>query len=303
MAERSQRGDSRPSSGGAAAGASAVVLEQFYASDAALIDKQLAAERALPMRGEERDKDFAAGEAIGREVAAAVLSLAATDAVGLTIPGAPPVGPGYWMSSGAPLVRGNYGARPFFLTSGSEIRLLPPPAYGSREYLEALAEVRAFAVARTPERTAVVAKWVPFSGPLFDSIATDLLEKYNRSELESARVLAYANAADFDANVACFDTKFTYWFIRPTQADPSITLATALPNHPSYPSAHSCGTGAWQGVLSDAFPSERAMLAEVSEEASMSRVIGGLHYRFDAEGGLALGRTAAALALRRRGLE
>lgn len=35
----------------------------------------------------------------------------------------------------------------------------------------------------------------------------------------------------------------------------------------------------------------------------MSRVNGGLHYRFDGEGGLTIGRSAARLALERRGLE
>ena len=200
-------------------------------------------------------------------------------------------------------MRGGLGARPFFLTSGSELRLAPPPAYGSPEFLAALAEVRAFADARMPAQVAISQSWVPFSGVVFNGIATDLIDKYHRSELEAARILAYANTAAFDAIIACFDTKFTYWFIRPTQADPGITLAVGLPNHPSYPSAHSCETGAWQGVLSDAFPSESAYIEEVSQEASMSRVIGGLHYRFDGEGGLAIGHGAARLALTRRGLE
>ena len=163
--------------------------------------------------------------------------------------------------------------------------------------------MRAIALGRTPEQVAIVLKWVPFSGPVFNGIVADLIEKYHRSELEAARVLAYANAAAFDAIIACFDTKFAYWFIRPTQADPTIPLATGLPNHPSYPSAHSCETGAFHGVLADAFPAERAMLDAVAQEASMSRVYGGIHYRFDGEAGLALGRAAAALALRRQGLE
>jgi membrane-associated phospholipid phosphatase len=232
-----------------------------------------------------------------------VLVFAASDNLDLTSPGVLPVGPQYWKSNGAPTVRGGLGARPFFLTSGSELRLPPPPAFGSAEYLAGLAEVRAFALARTPEQVATVVKWVPASAPLMNAIAADLIEQYHRSELEAARVLAYANAAAFDAIIACFDTKFAYWFIRPTQADPSITVATPLPNHPSYPSAHSCQTGAFEAVLADAFPSERAMLDAVAQEASMSRVVGGLHYRFDGEAGLALGRTTAALALARRGLE
>ena len=302
-ANAAKEGRSQPSLAAAVARASLVVLKQFYPLDAASIDAELAAQRAESPSGAEHNKDFAAGEAIGQQVGTAVLALAASDNFGVTSPGSPPVGLGFWVSSGAPIVRGGLGARPFFLTSGSELRLAPPPAYGSPEFLAALAEVRAFADARTPAQVAISQSWVPFSGVVFTGIATDLIDKYHRSELEAARILAYANTAAFDAIIACFDTKFTYWFIRPTQADPGITLAVGLPNHPSYPSAHSCETGAWQGVLSDAFPSERAYIEEVSQEASMSRVIGGLHYRFDGEGGLAIGHGAARLALTRRGLE
>lgn len=298
-----RHGRTRPSLAGAAAGASVVVLKQFFPFDVAAIDADLAAQRAEPSLGSEQNRDFEAGEVIGRDVGAAVLAFAASDNIGLTSPGAPPVGPGYWFSNGVPSVRGGLGARPFFLTSGSELRLPPPPAYGSPEFLAALAQVRAFADARTPAQVAITLKWVPFSGVVFNGIATDLIDRYNRSEMEAARILAYANAAAFDAIIACFDTKFAYWFIRPVQADPGITLATGLPNHPSYPSAHSCETGAFQGVLSDAFPAERAMLADVAREASLSRVIGGLHYMFDGEGGLTIGRQTANLALTRRGLE
>jgi len=302
-AQDAQHGTSRPSVTGAAAGASAAVLKQFYPLDVATIDAELAAQRAESPSADEQNKDFGAGEAIGLAVANAVLALAATDNYNLTSPGAPPIGPGYWTSSGAPIVRGSYGTRPFFLTSGTELRLPPPPAFGSPAFLAALAEVHAFSDNRTPEQVAISQKWVPFSGIVFNEIATGLIVKYHRSELEAAQILAYANTAAVDALIACFDSKFAYWFIRPTQADPGITLAVALPNHPSYPSGHSCETGAWQGVLSDAFPSERAMLEETAQEASMSRINGGLHYRFDGEGGLTIGRSAARLALLRRGLE
>jgi len=243
-AQDAQHGTSRPSVAGAAAGASAAVLKQFYPLDVATIDAELAAQRAESPSADEQNKDFGAGEAIGLAVANAVLALAATDNYNLTSPGAPPIGPGYWTSSGAPIVRGSYGTRPFFLTSGTELRLPPPPAFGSPAFLAALAEVHAFSDNRTPEQVAISQKWVPFSGIVFNEIATGLIVKYHRSELEAAQILAYANTAAVDALIACFDSKFAYWFIRPTQADPGITLAVALPNHPSYPSGHSCETGA-----------------------------------------------------------
>ncbi len=303
VADQAKDGRSQPSLAGAVAGASVVVLKQFYPLDAASIDAELAAQRADAPARTEHNKDFDAGEIIGRNIGAAVLALASTDNFGATSPGTPPVGPGLWISSGAPIVRGGLGARPFFLTSGSELRLPPPPAFGSAEFLAALAEVRSLSDGRTAEQIAISQEWVPFSGVVFNGVATELIDRYRRSELEAARIVAYANAAAFDAIIACFDTKFAYWFIRPTQADPGITLAVALPNHPSYPSAHSCESGAFQGVLADAFPAERARLESIAQEASMSRISGGLHYRFDGDGGLAIGRAAARLALERRGLE
>jgi hypothetical protein len=56
-------------------------------------------------------------------------------------------------------------------------------------------------------------------------------------------------------------------------------------------------------VLGDAFPSERRALDAVAQEANASRIIGGLHYRFDGDAGLTIGLSAARLALQREGLE
>jgi hypothetical protein len=284
---------------GAAAGAAVVLLQHFYPLDVALIDAELTAQRSEYDGRPRRRSAFDAGEAIGREVAAAVLAQAATDNFGVAALPPQPTGPGFWVSSGAPTVKGGFGARPFFLKAGNEINSPPPPAFGSAEYLAALAEVRAFSDARTPEQVATTLKWVPFSGVLFNGVAADLIEQHQLGEVRAARILAYGNLAAFDAIIGCFDTKFTYWFIRPTQADPVITLATGLPNHPSYPSAHSCETGAWQAVLWDAFPSKFRLVNRTANEASLSRVIGGLHYRFDGDAGLKLGRRAGRLALRR----
>ena len=302
-AEEARHGATRPSLAGAVAGASVVVLSQFYPTQAARLGAELAAQRSAEPAAQERNADFAAGEAIGRAVAAAVLAQAAADNFGLTSPGVPPTGPEYWTSSGAPIVRGGIGTTPFFLTSQSELRAPTPPEFGSPAYLAALVEVRDIAAARTAAQVAVVQKWVPFSGVLFNELAGDLIERYHRSEREAARILAYGNAAAFDAGISCFDSKFAYWYIRPSQSDPTISLAAGLPNHPSYPSAHSCESGAWQGVLTDAFPSERRSIDAIALEANESRIVGGLHYRFDGDAGLTIGRAAARLALQRAGLE
>jgi membrane-associated phospholipid phosphatase len=73
-------------------------------------------------------------------------------------------------------------------------------------------------------------------------------------------------------------------------------LALALPNHPSFPSGHSCITSAIVNVLIDAFPKERERLESLITTIWLSRMYAGLHYRFDVEAGQAIGREAAALA-------
>ncbi len=284
---------------GAAAGASVVVLKEFYPLDVAAIDAVLAAQRAEYDGQPRRQAAFDEGVALGRGYGQGALDQAATDNFGVAPLPVQPVGPGYWVSSGAPTVKGGYGARPFVLTSGDEINAPPPPAFGSTAFEHDLAEVLSLSENRTPEQVAITQKWVPFSGPLFSELAADLTEQRRFGELTAARVFAYANVAAYDAIIGCFHTKFTYWFIRPTQANPAITLATGLPNHPSYPSAHSCQSGGWEGILLRFFPGKRREIRAMAAEASESRIMGGLHYRFDGNAGLELGREAARLTLKR----
>jgi membrane-associated phospholipid phosphatase len=218
-------------------------------------------------------------------------------------PGLPPVGAGYWIPAPAPspIVRGLYGVRPFFLTRADELRPPPPPSFGSADFLAALAEVRAISDTRTVEQVEIANRWntatPPFTSGTLNLIADELIAAHPRTEREAARILAYANAAAFDSQRACFEAKFAYWFIRPPQADPAITTVFTMPNHPSYPSAHACITGAIMSVLIDAFPSERERLEGIITINGLSRVYAGIHYRFDIEAGDEIGRQAAALAL------
>jgi membrane-associated phospholipid phosphatase len=99
--------------------------------------------------------------------------------------------------------------------------------------------------------------------------------------------------AGFDALIGCWDAKFTYWYIRPSQADPAITLPIGLPNHPSFPSAHSCVTAAYSEILGHFFRDERPRLAANVTESGRSRMYAGIHYRFDIVAGQVLGRQVA----------
>ncbi|MGQ0640772.1 MAG: vanadium-dependent haloperoxidase [Gemmatimonadaceae bacterium] len=290
-----------PSLSAAVGGASVAVLNSFFPLDVAANEAQLNSDLAVPPWPATRNDDAVAGEAIGRKVGSDVLTFARSDNYLVTAPPAPASGTGYWVSAGA-VVRSLHGARPFFLTDPAELRAPAPPAFGSAEFMTALSEVRSISDKRTSEQLAIAQFWNTASGPFtagaINLIADDIIREHGRNEADAARILAYANAASFDAQIACFDSKFAYWYIRPSQADAAITLPIGLPNHPAYPSAHSCITSAIMTVLADAFPSQKTRLEGIVTETGMSRVYGGIHYRFDIVAGQEIGRKAAALALK-----
>ena len=305
-----------PSVSAAVARASLIVLSDFFSwkpGAAAGLESQLVADRSTPGWPGEQNQDVAAGEAIGVAVAQAVLAEARAD--GYLSVAAPDVD-GAWIPSGA-IGRSLWGATPFFIDPDAVYEIEPeditfvsqPPSLGSPEFTAALDELRAITGtstmvgSRTPEQLALAHFWNksppagPFTAGDWNRITVEVIESNHRKEVEAARILAYANAAAFDAQIACFAAKFAFWVPRPTHVDPTLAVAFGPPNHPSYPSAHSCISTAFAEVLAKMLPSERRQLETLVVESGMSRVYAGIHYRFDVEAGQQVGRFAAAAAL------
>lgn len=291
---------------GAVAGASAAVLTSLFPTKTAEIDALLATQSnsaSGPV-----DPAFLAGEAIGREVAAEVLLRASTDGFSTPANPLPPIGPGVWVSNTTPsTVAGGQLplAKPWFLRSANQFRPPPPPAFGSSAFIAALAEIRQISDTRTPEQTQIAIDRALNTGTITPSgyilkLATDkLLEDNETSERKATHLYALASATMYDATIGCWDAKLTYWTIRPWQADPGIVVVPLVgkPNHPSYPSGHSCVSASGAAVLTAFYPRDRASFAAYVTEAGLSRMYGGIHYRFDIDAGVALGRRVAALAL------
>jgi hypothetical protein len=295
-AEDGSDGRSHPSPAAAAAGASLIVLSSFFPLDIGLLNGQLADQSAAtPWSGETRT-DFSAGEAIGRGVGAQVVAYAISDNTNLTAPPANPGLAGNW--TGTNSIRGLYGTRPFTLTSGDQFRPAPPPVYNSPEFITALEEIRALSVGLTADQLTLAQTWAPRGPAYLNGVGSDAIVAHHRSEREAARILAASNMAGFDALVGCFDAKFAYWYIRPSQVPvpsgtPAINLPIGLPNHPSYPSGHSCITAAYATVFAAVFPEEAERFATMVRDAGLSRNYAGLHYFFDCTAGQELGRNVA----------
>jgi len=78
-----------------------------------------------------------------------------------------------------------------------------------------------------------------------------------------------------------------------------VKTSVGLPNFPSYTSGHSMFSGAGAEVLAHIFPSEAEKLNAMAAEASLSRIYGLIHYRFDCEAGLATGHKVGNYAVQR----
>ena len=166
----------------------------------------------------------------------------------------------------------------------------------------ALAEVRQISDTRTPEQNANAIFWDAAPGThtppgYWNQEAASLAAKYRLTERESAHVFALTNMVSYDAIAASHEGKYFYWLLRPSMADPLITLSIPLPNFPSYPSNHAAVSSGIARILAHMFPAETDRLEALAEEAAWSRVLASIHDRFDGDAGLALGRAVAALAL------
>src|SRR5438034_100024 len=84
---------------------------------------------------------------------------------------------------------------------------------------------------------------------------------------------------------SCTGRGLKYVYLTPQQLDPGITTVIGLPNFPAYPSGHSTFSAAAAMVLSYLFPQAAPDFDAMKDEASISRLCGGIHYRSDIERG------------------
>jgi len=296
---------------GAVAGASVVTLSYLFPASAATLESMVTSQEgtgpgnSAPMR-----QAFEAGEVIGRGVGAQIVARTISDHFDAANTAVPLVGPGYWTSSANPPtpVDGGQlqGVTPWFLTSASQFRPDPPPDFGGAVFNAGLAEIRHISDTRTPEQTQIATFWVQSKGTpttpgFWLSVPTDSgwVSNHGFSERETTHMYALASATMFDAQIGCWDEKLTTWLIRPWKADPAITVVAAVgkPNHPSYPSGHSCVSSSAAEVLKTFFPEKSAQLDAMVVQAGLSRMYGGIHYSFDITAGQTLGRSVALFTI------
>jgi membrane-associated phospholipid phosphatase len=135
----------------------------------------------------------------------------------------------------------------------------------------------------------------------WDAIAADDFVTKNFSEVRWARNMALLNMSLMDAGIVCWATKYYYFNPRPTQLNADIKTLTGIPNFPAYISGHSTFSGAAAEVLGHIIPERAAAYAAMAQEASNSRMYGGIHYRSDCSMGLQVGKKVGDYAILRAG--
>lgn len=303
-----------PSDRAAAAGAASRTLAYLFPHESAARLDRMANEaaRSRVLGGGSHPSDVNAGLALGRAVAGKVIARARTDGSQETSHASLPRGRAHWAPpiGGAPNPASPLAGtwRRWVLTSGSQFRPPPPPRFGGAKFLSEVHEVMRVRDALTPQQQRIAHFWAGAVGsPLPPGVWNQIAVAYaGRDQLDTpraARLFALLNVAMADTATATWDAKFAYWSPRPENAIRDLGLDRrwrsflATPPFPAYVSAHSSFSGAASEVLATLFPSDAPQFRRKAEQAGISRIYGGIHYRADHVVGLSLGRKVGLLAI------
>jgi membrane-associated phospholipid phosphatase len=280
---------SYPSEHAVAAGAAAAVLEYLFPDQAgklAAMAEDAATSRI--MAGVAFPSDVFSGLDLGRSVGKAVVAFAQSDGSGQPFNGSYPPTPGVWSSS-TPVTPLAGSWKPWVLTSAQDFRLVAPPAFGSDDANKQYAAVKN--LTRTNAANHLAWFWQPgFFQPWLQQVDLEIFQNHlDVNAPRAARAYAYETIVQHDATLACWDSKYTYLELRPSQAEPTISTAFANPQHPGFPSGHACASGASAAVMSTLFPDDAQLFTAMASDAGTSTFDAGIHTQLDVSEGLKLG--------------
>jgi len=147
------------------------------------------------------------------------------------------------------------------------------------------------------------------------AITLQMIRNYHLNLIEAAILLAKIGIAENDAAVVCWRAKFKTNLLRPVtfiQAyiDAAWMPLIPTPPFPTYTSGHSTFSGAAAAILTAEIgdqisftdstkiaygfsPRSFNSFIEAAQEAAISRLYGGIHYRFDNDEGYKCGQLVA----------
>jgi len=272
----------------AAAAAAHRVLVNYFPSQAAALDNQMAASLAAITA----DADAkTAGVAVGEAAAMAVISARTGDGLEANITYTPGKGPGAWIPTppafGAPVTPWLGQMRPFTMRTAADFLPDPPPALTSEDWKRDYNLTRLYgsstSTIRTASQTETGIFWTEHTGQQYARAFDTLAANYNLGVEDSARMMAMLWTGYADAVIGCFNAKYKYGFWRPVTAipaggsadpanpnpdlaaDPAWVPLGTTPAHPEYPAAHACITGSVSSLVANFFGTTRVHVATDSK--------------------------------------
>jgi hypothetical protein len=248
-------------------------------------------------------------------------------------------GPAHWVPTSliqqqqVPLLPDWGKNRTFAMPNGATCALPPPPDYSedeSSEFYRQALEVYETRKTLTPEQAAIARFWSddPMLSPTppghWISMALQILDREKAGLDRIVEAVALVGVTVADAFIGCWESKYQYDLVRPVTyirrlIDPKFEPLLITPPFPEYPSGHSTQSSAAATVMTKLFGANFAFIDETrkadgvkprsfpsfeaaAEEAAMSRLYGGIHFRAAIERGLGQGRCIGAytVALRTR---
>lgn len=244
-----------------------------------------------------------------------------------------PVGPQYWVPTAAgqkPLLPYWGDNRPF-IAGCTAVSQPAPPAQFSTEpnsnFYQQAYEVYTTGQNLTDEETIIANYWADGGGTVTPpghsiSILKQLLSEENADIAKCADAYCKMGIAVSDAFVSCWKCKYQYNLLRPLTyinqyIDPEWTTSIGTPPFPEYTSGHSVQSGAAQIILEHLFGANKfftdnthATRTDINgtprsfnsfdafaQEAAISRLYGGIHYRDAIAVGVAQGKSVGQMVL------
>ena len=309
------------------------VLISLYPAFATTLDSELQQDLAQIPNGH----DKADGIEEGQDAAAAILALRSNDGSATILPPfGPKAQAGSYQLTPPNFAPADFiqwpQVAPFALERANEFRPGPPPQLTSEEYTLSFNEVKSIGLinstTRTADQTQIGQFWNGNIQDFWNEIAQTAALAHHLNLPQSAHLFALLNITLADTTIAFFDTKYNYDLWRPVTAiqmgdidnnpqtaqDPTwIPLPTKTAADPSFPGAHSATSFAAAEVLRLSLGDQINLdvtseslsgvtrhftsFSEAAEEAGLSRIYAGQHFRFDHLAGARLGQRVARSVL------
>jgi hypothetical protein len=219
---------------------------------------------------------------------------------------------------------------PFTMSTASQfLPDEPPPDLTSQEWADDYNQVKILgavnSTVRTPQQTEIALFWTESTAKQYPRLFRALAVGHALGISDTARLFAIMWTAYADSFIGCMNAKYHFSFWRPvtaiqnggidgnpaTIADPTWMPLGITPNHPEYPAAHGCITGAMAETLKGYFGTPNLNFTvsstafspphvhtftstkDLEQQVEDARIYAGFHYHHSVVQGIVLGQKVA----------